>query len=746
MATTLSATGAQDHRFLVAALLALGGVTGVAFGRVFQGRPATLRLVLAGVLAVALAEVLRRRNILVSVLGSAAGLLAVLGLAVFPGTTWFALPTLDTLAALGEAIGGLGRQAAREVAPAPALPSLMTASMTAVWAASAAAHALAVRSRSTILPVLPPAALLAFAGVVTGDGPRPGYAAAVLLASAAVVLGVGAQRLGSWGRIVQRTARSRRRLLGATTLRSAGWIGVTALLVALLLPGALPGYGAGALVDFGGGGGGSVAISPIVDIRPSLRQNPPARLFMVQADRPAYWRMVALDRFDGLVWTAGDLYAEEGAEVVGSQTLAASPAPGELMTQRIQIDELATSWLPAAFEPHQVVAEGELRYSALSGMLVRPDGVTDGFSYEVTSKLVTPDASHLDAAQVPATPSLEPFLQLPPDLPAGIREEAERIIAEAGAVTPYQKALAIQEYLRTFTYDAAIPQGHANRDLLDFLLRTRRGYCEQFAGAMAVMLRTLGIPTRVAVGFREGVELAPGTFQVSSQDAHAWPEVFFGNFGWQPFEPTPTRSNPVGEHLESGGRRPQQDGGPGGAGAQGEPGRGLAQRSRFATSAATEAREAPGKLPRIRVPRPEPEFPWGRVVLGVLAGAAVLALLVAIGKATARRLALRRQGEGVARRAYRVVEATAADLGLGRRPTETLGEYRNRLRSTVAFSDGHLDRLTDLTALSMYGARDLTGPEDRDAVAAARVIDRDLRRHAGPLRRALGAIRPVWPY
>jgi len=752
MAATIEATGAKDHRgFLVTALVVLGGATGAAFGRVFQGRPASMRLVAAGAIAVILAELLRRRNVLLSILVSAAGLLVTLALFVFPGTTWGGLPSLDTLRALGDALGSLGREAAREVAPAPALPSLMTASITAVWAAAAAAHALAVRSRSTILPLLPPAALLAFAGVVREDGPRPGYASALLLAGAAVLLGVGIERLGLWGRVVHRPTGRRRRLLGVTTARWAGWIAVGALFLATVLPGILPGYGAGSILSFEGRGGESITISPIVDIRPSLRQNPARRLFTVQADRPAFWRLVVLDRFDGRLWTATDAYAEEGEQIEGSADLASSPLEGDELTQTFEVQDLATSWLPAAFEPERVTTGPDevLQYDPTTDILVRLEGVTEGFAYRVVSDLPTPTVEELNQADNTVGSEMQKYLQLPGDLPPAIRVQAQEIVARAGAVTPYDQVLAIQEHLRGFTYDDAIPPGHGNRDILEFLVDTQRGYCEQFAGTMAVLVRALGIPARVAVGFQPGTELTPGRFQVHTKDAHAWPEVFFGDFGWIPFEPTPTRNNPVGGYLGLGGAGTVgTDGGPSTPAQeqQGSPGQG--QRDQFEAQSDSGAREATATLPDIRVPTPELPFPWAGLVLSLLATAGVVMVFAAVAKAISRSVALSRGGPPgrAVTRAYVVFQASAADLGLARRSAETLGEYRDRLRSSIRFSDGHLERLTALTGTAIYGARPMTEEEGRSALDAARALGRDLRRHVGPLRRAAGAVRPSPPF
>src|SRR5439155_3028342 len=99
-----------------------------------------------------------------------------------------------------------------------------------------------------------------------------------------------------------------------------------------------------------------------------------------------------------------------------------------------------------------------------------------------------------------------------------------------------------------FSYDIRVPAGHDVNQILYFLTRSKRGYCEQFAGSMAVLLRSLGIPARVAVGFTPGTyDPRTETYQVTSQNAHAWVEVLFPRFGWLAFEPTPNRTNPVGE-------------------------------------------------------------------------------------------------------------------------------------------------------------------------------------------------------
>jgi transglutaminase-like putative cysteine protease len=116
----------------------------------------------------------------------------------------------------------------------------------------------------------------------------------------------------------------------------------------------------------------------------------------------------------------------------------------------------------------------------------------------------------------------------------------------AGAATPYDFVAAVKRYLsRGFTYDEHPPA--ARYPLESFLFATRRGYCQQFSGAMAMLLRMGGVPARVAAGFTSGA-LGHGshTWQVADTDAHAWVEAWFPRFGWVRFDPTPATAPALG--------------------------------------------------------------------------------------------------------------------------------------------------------------------------------------------------------
>jgi transglutaminase-like putative cysteine protease len=126
------------------------------------------------------------------------------------------------------------------------------------------------------------------------------------------------------------------------------------------------------------------------------------------------------------------------------------------------------------------------------------------------------------------------------------RKLYERARTVAGTPrNPYAAVVALESWFRSggdFRYDEQPPRSRGLPPLVDFVVRTRAGYCQHFAGAMALMLRYLGIPAQVAVGFTAGrYESSKQTWQVTDHDAHAWVEVWFRGYGWLPFDPTPGR-------------------------------------------------------------------------------------------------------------------------------------------------------------------------------------------------------------
>ena len=180
-----------------------------------------------------------------------------------------------------------------------------------------------------------------------------------------------------------------------------------------------------------------------------------------------------------------------------------------------------------------------------------------GEPYEVTSAISSAGPEELRGAssKYPAWVQ-ERYLQLPPDLPQRVNDLAARVVG--GVHTPYDKASAVEDYLRSnYPYNLRVDPPPFNADGVDhFLFTLREGYSEYFGSTMAVMLRTVGVPARLAVGYTTGDEIGEeDLFSVTDSHSHAWVEVYFPDFGWIPFEPTPGESLPGVYHP--GAERPE---------------------------------------------------------------------------------------------------------------------------------------------------------------------------------------------
>ena len=171
-----------------------------------------------------------------------------------------------------------------------------------------------------------------------------------------------------------------------------------------------------------------------------------------------------------------------------------------------------------------------------------PERIVAGDQYRVLGQRSTADADELGAAGQDYPEWIAGrYLDVSEVVTERTRTLAETISIESGAETPFDQAWTIQEYLRaSFTYDLNPPIGENGEDIVDyFLFESKIGRCEQYASAMVVMLRSLGIPSRLVSGYRSSDEVNDvGQYVFREKQAHTWPEVFFPAYGWIPFEPT----------------------------------------------------------------------------------------------------------------------------------------------------------------------------------------------------------------
>ena len=751
MATQQATEKAPGSRLVyLVALLAIGVDSAAAFGRVYQGSTPGLRLGLPAAVAILLAAVLERRHVLLAAVVSAVGLAFAVGLFLFPSTLWHGLPTASTLRAAGRAWARIGDIARTEVAPARPLAPLFLAGLTAVWAAAFSAHALAVRARSPFLALLPPAALLAFPSILISEGARPLYVLVFLMAALVLLFADALRRVGQWGPITMWQGRRRLRLGPAASLRGARWLGVCCLGVAVLIPGILPGYRRPGLIDVRDPSiGASVSIDPLVYIKPQLIRSDPVPLFTVTASQPSYWRFAVLDTFDGQVWNSNNLDLSSGRDV---QTGALTSEPRNdaagvafhVVTQLYHFQALSQVWLPAAYDPVGITAGTALRYDPRSSMLVSPERTRTGFTYEVRSQIITPSKGMLDAVTSLDSPQARDYLALP-NIPANIKALAHKLTDDQP--NPYEKVRAIQNYFRSqFRYDINAPAGHDVNHMEFFLFTSKAGYCEQFAGTMAVMLRAIGIPARVAVGFAPGRATPErNKYEVTTEDAHAWVEVLFPKFGWLMFEPTPTRRNPATASFDFPVTFVQPPAGSStctnlakppfgneceGAAGPITPTPGGGHRNPDPSAGGQ------GNVPKVSHPQTWRVWVFEVALLILLLTLATIPV-VKIGR---RRRTLRRArapGQRVLA-AYEVLAERAADIGLGRTDTETMWEYRSRLRERVPGLDGRFDRLTGLAGRAAYSQRGISDEQATEALATVRQSWRLIRGSASIGRRILG--------
>jgi transglutaminase-like putative cysteine protease len=442
----------------------------------------------------------------------------------------------------------------------------------------------------------------------------------------------------------QRLERRPRTTLGraphplALTIPAALVAGAVVMAGAYALGPRLPGAGAEPLVDTGGEGTGSTDIvSPLVDIRSRLVNDAEDELFVMQATAASYWRISTLPRFEDDRWELPEDPTED--DPIGPQI-----DDSERNDQLVTIIGLGGHLVPAAPEPFDASGINPL-YNAFTASIFKSGSTLDeGDQYSIASGMPRHDADELRSATSSSPPD-PMFLELPDDLPSQIAATAVEVTA--GQSTSLDQMVALQNWFRTnFTYTTDVPEPEGDSAIVSFL-DNRLGYCEQFAGTFAVMARTLGLPSRVAVGFTQGESQGQspdgGPWLVRGRNAHAWPEIWFDGYGWVPFEPTPGRGMPGAEAYT--GVSPQQD--------TGEPPPPATTTTTTTTTVAPTtlpgqtappttpppATPPPTTVPPVLPPDSGSSFPW-LLVAGVIGGVA-LALAT---PALVRRWRRRRRG------------------------------------------------------------------------------------------------------
>ncbi|MFT4028827.1 MAG: DUF3488 and transglutaminase-like domain-containing protein [Protaetiibacter sp.] len=589
------------------------------------------------------------------------------------------VPTPGTIARLGELVESGVAEIAEQHAPAtpePGIVLLIAVFMTAAaWVAD-----LAVSTRHPALTAVPFAAILA---VPMAVGPELTDAFWYLATAALylVILRIGRQRDSRPAVLVT---------------------GAVVVLGSLLAPLALPAVGERPAprtpgLHFG--------VNPLVSLGDELRRGDAvlALSYTSDAERPVYLRLTTLENFTGSTWgpTIGSKRTDGLDRFPAPAGYSADVAAHEA-TVEVKVAGLLTAWLPVPYPTTSVTGVTGSWFYQPDTLTVRSIGESArGQEYQASFLEVRPTTAQLAAAGAAPGDAPPGTLELPDEVPAIIRDTAME--ATSGAATPYEKAIALQSYLRgspfQYSEDAPVEDDFDGTgiDAIAAFLAVKSGYCIHYASAMAVMARLLDIPSRLAVGFQPGHQAADRSpvLQVSTDDLHAWPELYFEGIGWLRFEPTPGRGvvpdyEPA---LVDDPSTPQDESSP------------TPTSTATATPVARPDRDETPQTPAEAAAQQSASLlGW----LGVLAGLVVLALVPAAFRMAVRRSRIRRmrRGPDPAAAAWEEVRDTARDVGWSAPETETPRALASRLASTSPGDGQALGAFRGRVEESAYGRPD----------------------------------------
>jgi transglutaminase-like putative cysteine protease len=341
-------------------------------------------------------------------------------------------------------------------------------------------------------------------------------------------------------------------------------VGLASIVLALCAPLLIPGlhankiFGSGPGIGGKGGSSGTLTLpGALSEAIAQLHESRPEVVFTYTTSAPKnlesndaqYFRQYVFDTLGGSGWAVTNY-------TVGAAQITSIPAPQGLTdktsSQLVKTSVTVTkdfpdpgsqpTFLPLPYPATQVEAPG--RWLADPDLMVYSSvSAIGGQTYSVASYAVDPSLTQLDKAPaLKITPSLVPDLQLPPSYQtSALKQLAKK--KTSGAKTELGKVNALANWLSAppYVYSLNATTFDNSDGLLAFLTQSRVGYCVQYAYAMTVLTRLLGIPARFVVGYTAGTPSKAGasTYEVKNTDAHAWTEVYFPTFGWVRFEPTP---------------------------------------------------------------------------------------------------------------------------------------------------------------------------------------------------------------
>ncbi|MFT4229269.1 MAG: DUF3488 and transglutaminase-like domain-containing protein, partial [Microbacterium sp.] len=531
--------------------------------------------------------------------------------------------------------------------------------------------------------------------------------------------------------------RPRRAARDTGVAAAAAGIGAVAVVVALVAAPLLP-----AMPVAGGIGAGRWnSIDPTLQLGEDLRRPTDGEVLRMRTDAASapYLRAATLSSFDGDIWRpdTGSAVALGSGEALRDLGVAQDVRVTRYTTS-IEVTNLMSGWLPVSYPAVSVTGlQGEWSVLATNRTVLSTTSSANGQRYEVVSDVPRPSLEQIRAAAAHGDPG-DDATSLPLGMPAEIGQLADEVTADAQ--TDYDRLVALQSWFRSsafrYSLQAPVEDGFDGTgvDAVARFLDLREGYCIHFAGAFALMARTLGMPSRIVVGYLPGTGATDAitrerVYTVMGSQLHAWPEVYFEGIGWVPFEPTNGLGVPTAFSAES---SPDVDTG----GTEVEP-----TPTATASSPPTSGAD-PGSL---REGEPTAVDATGSVVRPLPWLASVLVLLVLAVPAAVRELRRRallgKARAGDAGAAWRSLQDTVVDLGVPEPPGESPRGLGVRLIARHGAPAAETWILIDAIERASYssGGAVRDGAELADALAAVRA---GLMRSAGPGRRMLALLVP----
>jgi len=741
----------------VATILASVSLYPIFFGWIWfwSGVAAVCTVAVAGTLTR-----LRRLPVVVCAAGGLAALMLDLNIGFESNRSLYrVLPTPTSLRGLWDLAGQGFDEAARYAPPVPELNGLLLLAAAGIGIAALLTDLIAVRLESAALAGLP--LLLLFTEPFTLSLSRNGVGTTIafclgIAGYLALLSSEGRDRIREWEQPSPRP----QDIPDTRALTAAGRrVGIASVALALAVPLFVPGLHATRLFggqpgiggNAGGGAGGVGFPDPNTQLSKELHASAAAPVLVYKSSdsTPQYLQIYVLDNLTGSGW---QMFSQPESLVPAGQRLPAPPglestaAPwASRVTTTITIGKAvgqdALLALPVPYPATAVSAPGTLRADKNSLMLFDNDVRLADLSYQVTSLDESPPAQAVDGAGPPPADIAGHYLAVPSSYDQ-LRTIAESVVKAARAKTAFQDAIALQDWLSsgTFKYTLNAPTVTDASGLATFLTSTKKGYCQQFSFAMAVLARLLGIPSRVAYGFTAGSSAYGGKWLVTTHDAHAWPELYFQGFGWLRFEPTPqgltgqgTATTPSYTLQPENGFSPTTG--------QTSPGTTPTSSASSRNGAAAQLGKQLGLLPPGiggGLPGPAPPAqvnPWAVFGLCVLGLLLVLSALPACARVVVRRRRWHRGGRGgdaaLAHAAWQELRDDLVDYGAGYRPSES----PRALAARAAASLG-------LAGPAAAALRRIAMAEERARYAARPDSGTGLRQDSATVRRAIAAVVP----